>query len=857
MEGLILLLDTGHTMTNRVGNTSYLQSCVDIMQMIVQRKMFQASKDEIGLVLFGTNETDNPLYDASEDQDHYAHIKVARELSLADWSFLKYMQTNINASNVQGDMLDALVVASDHFRIDLNKKKSFKEKRIILFTDFSASSSSNDDPDSDLKTICNALAKNSIRVDVISPFSGDDDDDDGDNGDEGNNQTASASANASNNQDRSSSRKEMTSEQKANRERLIRVLEATGGAMYSFEEALTLLSQYQAKAIKSTGTKFTMTIGESLKLPVQSIIKIKENKPEIFRTKKVYAKDDTVELKTDRARFTKDEEQRDLDEKTDVIDAYRYGSSYVPIDSADSLRLSVEKCFGVLGFTKASNVKRHYFVGDSVNQIVPDVNAGANVEAAFVNLVHAMFEDEVYGIVRKVFSSRSNPEVGCLIPYIGVDTCCLFYIAMPYEDDVRKFTLENFTLNKKRAPTADQLRVVDELIDCFDLQKSAKLKANDSGNESGDGGGENHHQNRTATNIYDAEEDLYDPEQTFNPYIQRMFQCIAHRAADPNGSSDELLSNLERNITNVAEQNAQQKIYTNKTLNVLKRLNETFGTSQSEQSAKRQKSTNLQNLFESSSTNDNKQQAAAANNVDDDEEEDMKDLKLNDILRANDAAIRNKKIGSLDPANDFKLLVNALMQSMKRKNRTKKKNDEGDVEGEEEDDDDDEISIEFSDYCQQLQRIIRELFNELLMLIASSTSNNNSSSENEPLIRSLQEKIYDSIRCERDYCVKLKQFVIFNSFVRSFRSNLLTQIANKPTCGKLIRQFWLTFMVGNNLTLIGSDECIDSDVSKRESVEFLSGFEDDEDSSDSKNSGMMKKKPLNGEEEEEDLLDLM
>ena len=113
---------------------------------------------------------------------------------------------------------------------------------------------------------------------------------------------------------------------------------------------------YQAKAIKSTGTKYTMTIGDSFSLPIVSLIKCKENKPELFRFKKVYAKDETVELKTDRARFTKDDEQRDLD-NADIVDAYRYGSTYVPIDDAESLRLQVTKSFNLMASRapKASN----------------------------------------------------------------------------------------------------------------------------------------------------------------------------------------------------------------------------------------------------------------------------------------------------------------------------------------------------------------------------------------------------------------------------------------------------------------------------------------------------------------------
>jgi hypothetical protein len=173
--------------------------------------------------------------------------------------------------------------------------------------------------------------------------------------------------------------------------------------MYSFDEALTLLSHYQAKAVKSSGTKYTLTIGSKFRMPIVSMIKCKENKPEVFRFKRVYAKDENVELKTDRARFTKDEEQRDLDDKNDVIDAYKYGSTYVPIDAdSDALKLKVEKCFSLLGFTKSKNIKRSFYLGDSVQQILPDPAAGDSYEEAFVNMVHAMYREDCCGIVRRV-----------------------------------------------------------------------------------------------------------------------------------------------------------------------------------------------------------------------------------------------------------------------------------------------------------------------------------------------------------------------------------------------------------------------------------------------------------------------
>lgn len=383
----------------------------------------------------------------------------------------------------------------------------------MILTDYSSST----DDDDKLNEICNGLAKHSIRVDVISPFSEGnfEDEDTSHNDDHHHHQNGR-------NGDTNSQRKSMTKSQKDAYNILKQVCEKTQGALFSFDEALTLLSTYQSKAIKSTGTKYQMTIGEKFKLPVVSMIKCKENKPELFRFKKVYAKDESVQLKIDRARFTKDDEQRDLDDKSDVVDAYRYGSTYVPIDNdSSSLRLQVEKCFGVLGFTKSENVRRYYYLSDAVHQIVPDPSAGDDCEEAFVNIVRSMYAEDVYGLVRKVYSSRSSPELGCLIPYITSDMTCLFYITLPFEDDIRKFTLENFNLTKKFRPTENQLDLVDSLIDSMDLSKK-----HDQDDE-------------------EDEEEPYDPHLTFNPYIQRMFQSIALKATNPNSE----LPDFENHIT--------------------------------------------------------------------------------------------------------------------------------------------------------------------------------------------------------------------------------------------------------------------------------------------------------------------
>ncbi len=218
-EALILLLDVSMSMSTQFVNSAstYLQTCLDIVQMIIQRKIFQSSKDEISLILYGTNETANDLWTSKSDQ--YTHIVMARPLSEVDWKLLEYVQ-KINSTLLDGDVLDALTVAIDHLH-NQSLKCKYKERRIILFTDYSSPSN-----DNNIGEIQDALKSDEIRLDIINPF---------------NDQASSIEdGNASNTQSQVQNNafktKQMTKEQENNQKMLANILSEIDGCIYSFSE---------------------------------------------------------------------------------------------------------------------------------------------------------------------------------------------------------------------------------------------------------------------------------------------------------------------------------------------------------------------------------------------------------------------------------------------------------------------------------------------------------------------------------------------------------------------------------------------------------------------------------------------
>lgn len=175
---------------------------------------------------------------------------MARPLSLVDWKLLEFIQNNLAPSTINGDVIDALIVASNHFAEDSNKSKVFKDKRIIIFTDFSASAEDADDLDG----ILHNLRKHDIRIDVISPFSESDEDE---------NESKMQNGNTSSDNDATTPKKKahqtetksITKQQKEIQAILRKTCTHTDGSLYSFSEALKVLSVYQAKSVRSAGTK--------------------------------------------------------------------------------------------------------------------------------------------------------------------------------------------------------------------------------------------------------------------------------------------------------------------------------------------------------------------------------------------------------------------------------------------------------------------------------------------------------------------------------------------------------------------------------------------------------------------------
>ncbi|XP_014317997.1 X-ray repair cross-complementing protein 5 isoform X1 [Myotis lucifugus] len=492
---VVLCMDVGFAMSNSFpGEESPFELAKKVMTMFVQRQVFAESKDEIALVLFGTDGTENAL--ACEDQ--YQNITVHRHLMLPDFDLLEDIESKIQPGSQQADFLDALIVCMDVIQQETVGKK-FEKRHIEVFTDLSSPFSKDQ-----LDTIIHNLKKSNISLQFFLPFPIGKEDGAGERGD-GNLPL--------DNHGPSFPLKGITEQQKEGIRMVKRVMMSLEGEdgldeIYSFSESLRQLCVFKKTERSSMAWPCQLTIGSNLSIKIlayKSILQEKVKKSWIVVDARTLKKED---VRKETVYCLNDDDETEVP-KEDTIQGFRYGSDIIPFSKVDEEQMKYKsegKCFSVLGFCRSSQVHRKYFMGNQVLKVF----AAKDDEAAAValsSLIHALDELAMVAIVRYAYDRRSNPQVGVAFPHIKDTYECLVYVQLPFMEDLRQYMFSSLKNNKKYTPTEAQLSAVDALIDSMSLVKK---------DEEGD-----------------TIEDLFPTTKIPNPQFQRLFQCLLHRALHP------------------------------------------------------------------------------------------------------------------------------------------------------------------------------------------------------------------------------------------------------------------------------------------------------------------------------------
>uniref|UniRef100_A0A8B9PZ57 X-ray repair cross-complementing protein 5 n=1 Tax=Apteryx owenii TaxID=8824 RepID=A0A8B9PZ57_APTOW len=493
-QAIVLCLDVGFAMGNAApGEESPLEQAKKVMTKFLQRQVFAESKDEVAVVLFGTEGTRNDL--ASGDQ--YQNITVHRSLMLPDFDLLEDIQNVIQPGSEQADFLDAIIVCMDLLQKETIGKK-YEKRHIELFTDLSSPVS-----EDQLEIIIANLKKTGILLQFFLPFPVDADDG-------GGGTSASAHSHVHRN---SFARKGITEQQKEGIhvvKKLMHTLDEEGGLeeIYTFRESLERLSMFKKMERRPVAWPCQLTIGSNLSIRIVAYKSVKE------KVKKTWTVVDAKTLRKDDVQketvyCLNDDDETEI-QKDDTIQGFRYGSDIVPFSKVDEEQMKYKteaKCFSVLGFSRSCQIQRQYYMGNQVLKVFA-AKDDENAAVAFSALIHALAELKVVAIVRYAFDRRCNPQIGVAFPYIKDAYECLIYVQLPYMEDLRQYMFSSLKNNKKYIPTEDQLSAIDSLIDSMNL-----VYEDDDG---------------------ESFEDLFKPSKIPNPHFQRLYQCLQHKAFYPN-----------------------------------------------------------------------------------------------------------------------------------------------------------------------------------------------------------------------------------------------------------------------------------------------------------------------------------
>ncbi|VDK46435.1 unnamed protein product [Dibothriocephalus latus] len=91
--------------------------------------MSEASKEQFSLVLAGTEATANALAD---EDGNFANISLVRELAPFDWDILELLNSDIEATTCNGDLIDAIFVGVDHLMKKAKTCKGKPEKHLLV-----------------------------------------------------------------------------------------------------------------------------------------------------------------------------------------------------------------------------------------------------------------------------------------------------------------------------------------------------------------------------------------------------------------------------------------------------------------------------------------------------------------------------------------------------------------------------------------------------------------------------------------------------------------------------------------------------------------------------------------------------
>ncbi|XP_071736074.1 ATP-dependent DNA helicase 2 subunit KU80-like [Rutidosis leptorrhynchoides] len=484
-EGLILLIDVGPSMHG------VLPEIQKVCSLLVQKKLVYSKYDEVGVVVFGTEDTKNDL---TKEVGGYEHVTVLQPIKVVDGDLVDVTQ-QLPLGTVPGDFMDAIVVGMDML-IKKYQDTLKGKKRICLITNamYPIKAPYEGSKEDQVNTIAEQMNTCGMKIDCIV-YRG--------------------------NQEQDAQDKSIIEEN----DMLLSIFsKKTKAKAVHVESSTSLLGALRTRNIAPVTTfRGDLEISSAFKIKVWVYKKTCEEK---FPTLKKYSDKAPSTDKFATHEIKLDYEYKSIQDPNKVvppeqrIKGYRYGPQVIPISSAEleAVKFRPEKGVKLLGFTNASNVMRHYYMKD-VNIFIADPG---NKKAAIAvsALARAMKEMNKVAILRCVWrQGQANVVIGVLTPNVSdkdniADS--FYFNVLPFAEDVREFQFPSFSnLPTSVQPNAEQQEAADKLVMMLDLAPAGK-------------------------------EEALRPDFTPNPVLERFYHHLELKSKDPDAAVPPLDATLKR-----------------------------------------------------------------------------------------------------------------------------------------------------------------------------------------------------------------------------------------------------------------------------------------------------------------------
>ena len=387
-EAVVVLIDVGKSMAKQFDGKPKLAIAADATKLLIQQKLLLSKSHEIGIILVGSEATENDL---AENFGGYEHISILQELDVPTLDSLLLISA-LETSTVVGDILDAIVVAITMIEKKIGKKKY--KKRLFILTDGNCLTNSPDQ----LQDIIDQLNVQDIRVNIIAIGFGEE-------------------------------ALEHTKQQAATEDLLTKLISAVQGVIYPSSTAMHIYKQFRKRMVYPVAKyKGALDLGLGYGIDICVYGKTKEEPlPSLKKHSTVVEyTDDAKEalVKMSREAALEDDPTSTVIDPENIIKAYFYGKSVVPVNQDDEelLKYPCRKCMKVLGYLPSAAIPRHYFMG-GVDIVLPSPEQSH--EVAFAAFVQALYQRDDVVLIRYSYRDYTSVRLAVLTPCIKPELICL------------------------------------------------------------------------------------------------------------------------------------------------------------------------------------------------------------------------------------------------------------------------------------------------------------------------------------------------------------------------------------------------------------------------------------------------